>query len=72
MMAMSIVIADRPLAIPKDKAFLEAMTIMNRGIPMCIKIKRDDCWRARLSLKFWTDNMTMLKKAGFRETWVQR
>ena len=69
---MSIVIADRPLALPRDKAFLEAMTIMNREIPMCHKIKKDDCWRARLSLKFWTDNRVLLEQAGFKQTWVQR
>lgn len=69
-MAMSIVIAERPLGIPRDKAFIEAMTIMNRDIPMCLKIDRDKCWRARLSQRFWLDNQPLLKKAGFREMWV--
>ncbi len=70
-MAMAIVIADRPLTIPRDAAFFEALSVLNSDIPMCHKIKRDDCWRARIGLSFWIEHKSILEQAGFRETWIQ-
>lgn len=69
-MANGIVVAERPKDMPTSELFYEAIGIMNREIPMCLLIKRDNCWRARLSLKFWNEHRRLLEKAGFYQSYV--
>lgn len=69
-MATGIVIAERPEDAPTSGLFYEAIGLMNNEIPMCLLIKRDKCWRARLSLKFWNEHRRQLEKAGFYQSYI--